>query len=260
MPTISRAPRVALLAICLTSVTAIARADEPPSNPRAVTGSFEATRLHDALTLAARSARDGRTAGVATGLVAGAALVPAGILLARRSDAVSQSIGVGMTAGGTASLLFASLSLPTSSMERIAASFDARLASGASEDEIVHATEADWAAAADSGHDRRVVRGWISVGLGAALTGTGLYMLLADPGVLGQSRDSQYGVGSFLVGPGVPILGVGLRSLLQESTEEASWKAYRATKGAAPSPIIPVPALSFAPVRGGGVAVTSFSF
>jgi hypothetical protein len=144
-------------------------------------------------------------------------------------------------------------------MERFALSFETRRAAGVSNEELVRCIESDWARLAEASDRRRILGGWISVGLGTALTGAGLTMLLADPGVFGQSRNGQYTTGSFLVGPGVPILGVGIRALIIETPEESSWKAYRATKGEGARPGLSVPAVSFAPVRGGGVAALTFT-
>jgi hypothetical protein len=251
--------RLAIGLTCLltfATTTAYAQ-DAAPAAPRAseATG---AQRLGDSLALAADAARSARTTTIVTGVVSGVLLVPTGVVLARRDDDVSRSIGVGMTIGGSASLLFSTLSLRTSTTEGLSASFDELRASGVSNEELVRTMESRWADAAEASRRKRVVGGWISVGLGTALTGAGLSLLLADPGVFGQSRNGQYTTASFLVGPGVPILGVGLRALTQETTEETSWKAYRATTS--PRPPLPLPALSFAPVRGGGVAAASFTF
>jgi hypothetical protein len=250
------------LAVCLTSLltfaTTTAHADDAaPVVPRAANAT-DAQRLQDSLAIAADSARNARTTTLLTGLVSGVILVPAGVVLARRPDDVSKSVGVGMTIGGSASLLVSMLSLRSSTMEGLSASFEELRASGVSNEELVRTVESRWADAAETSHRKRIVGGWISVGLGTVLTGAGLYMLFADPGVFGQSRNDQYTTASFLVGPGVPLLGVGLRALTQETTEETSWKAYRATT--APRPTLPMPALSLAPVRGGGVAAASFTF
>lgn len=255
-----RTSRLALpFALVASLVTATAHADEARPAAGASPDAAEVTRLHDELTLAARRARDARTAVAVTGIATGAALVPAGVVLARRSDDVSQSIGVGMTVGGGASLLFSLMSLRSSEMERFALSFETRRAPGVSNEELVRGVESDWASLAEASHRRRILGGWISVGLGTALTGAGLCMLLADPGVFGQSRNGQYTAGSLLVGPGVPILGIGIRALITETPEESSWTAYRAMKDEGARPALSVPALSFAPVRGGGVAAMTFT-
>jgi hypothetical protein len=245
------------LALVTVLAPAAARADDarPVDPPDAVA----AANLHEALSIAARSARDARTTVVVTGLAAGAALVPAGIVLAERSDAVAHSIGVGMSVGGGVPLLFSLLSLRSSNMEHLASSFDTLRTSGVSDAALVGRLESDWASMAQASHDRRILVGAIMVGLGSALTGAGLYMLLADPGVFGLSRTDQYSAGSFLTGPGVPIFGVGIRALLQESVEETSWESYCATKSAH-APNLALQSLAFAPERGGGVATATFTF
>ena len=69
--------------------------------------------------------------------------------------------------------------------------------------------------------------------LGTASTAAGLFFL-SNP-VAGLSLDQQYTLGSSLVGPGVPFIGVGIRALFQESVEETSWESYRAVSGRAMS-------------------------
>jgi hypothetical protein len=261
MNPILRPSRVAVpLALVAVLATADARADDAPPVDPPDADTVAAANLHEALSIAAGNARDARTTVVVTGLVAGAALVPAGVVLAKRSDDVSRSIGVGMSVGGGVPLLFSLLSLRSSEMEHLASSFDTLRASGTSDAALVGQLESDWARMAEARHDRRNLGGAIMVGLGLALTGAGLYMLLRDPGVLGLSRNDQYTAGSFLTGPGVPILSVGIRALLQESIEETSWESYRATKSAHARPDVALPALSFAPQRGGGVATATLSF
>lgn len=187
--------------------------------------------MGDFLSISASSARDARVTFIATGLASGVALVPTGIVLTTHPDEVGQSIGVGMTATGSAALLFALLSLRSSKMEQLSTAFEARRASGISDEELVRATETEWSAAAEKSHDRRVTVGVYSLALGIAASGAGAFMLLADAGVFGQSRNTQYTVGSILIGSGVPITGLGLQALLRETPEETSWRSYRALIG-----------------------------
>jgi hypothetical protein len=187
-----------------------------------------ARRMGDLLSITASSARDARVTSIATGLASGVALMPTGIVLTTHRDEVGQSIGVGMTATGSAALLFALLSLRSSKMEQLSTAFEARRASGMSDEELVRATETEWSTAAEKSHDRRRTFGVVSLALGIAASGAGAFMLLADAGVFGQSRNTQYTVGSILVGSAVPIAGLGLRALLQESPEETAWRSYRA--------------------------------
>jgi hypothetical protein len=97
--------------------------------------------------------------------------------------------------------------------------------------------------------------------LGTASAGTGLFFLLSDP-VLGMDRNQQYILGSSLVGPGVPVAMLGIRTLLQESVEETSWEAYREMKQVTErsAKASAGPALSVAPLRSGGMATLRYTF
>jgi hypothetical protein len=72
----------------------------------------------------AQQARAARRSIVFTGVVGGAAMVPVGLALWQRSDAVSQSVGAGLTIGGSAPLLFSALSLFPSTIDRLDASYE----------------------------------------------------------------------------------------------------------------------------------------
>lgn len=245
------------LALLLTSVAGIARADDVVG--QAPSDDHDAESLGMELAVYGASAKHERIVAGATGAMTGALLLPTGIALSTRSDDVSQSIGVGMIVGGSASLLVSLASLRSSTMEGLATSFEEARASGAASAELVRATELAWADAAEKSHRKRIGGGIVALALGAACTGAGLYLMLSEPGVFGQSRNGQYTTGSFLIGPGVPILGNGIRALVQETPEETSWKAHRASKGGARSSG-PVPEVSLAPVRGGGFATVSLAF
>ena len=120
-------------------------------------------------------------------------------------------------------------------------------------------TEADWERTARGAHTRRIVVGIIDLALGTASTAVGLYFLLSDP-VAKMDRQDQTTLGSSLVGPGIPLVTFGIRSLLQESIEETSWNAYRATKAPPKAAILALPALAVAPLRGGAAAFASYAF
>jgi len=191
-------------------------------------GSEQVLRLGAFLHASALEALSARRSIIVTGLVTGAALVPVGIVLWERSDAVSRSIGSGMTIGGAAPLVFSTLSLFPSSIERLDDTFERRRASGMTSNDLIERTLTDWRDAVDAGRKRRILTGIIEVGLGGAATGVGLGLLLVHP-LKGYDRNQQYMLGSLLLGPGVPILTLGIRSLLQQSIVECAWDKYRTT-------------------------------
>ncbi len=238
-----------------------ARADEPRAPSAAQTPESPELALMDAeLDLYAARAKSGRVATIITTAVSAAALVPAGWVLAKRADdPLAHNIGIGMAIGGAAPLLFTLPFLAPSANERLQSEFQARRASGMPEADVVRLTEADWESAADAAHGRRIVIGIVDLTLGTLSTAAGMYFLLADP-VGSMSRNDQYTLGSSLVGPGVPIMAFGLRSLLQESDTETSWKAYHATKVVTAPKASAMPAVGAAPLRGGAAAFATFTF
>jgi hypothetical protein len=179
-------------------------------------------------------------------------------VLAKREDEVSQSIGVGLIAGGAAPLLFSTLLLRPSGIETVSADYDALSSSGANAAYIRRVIEEEWRHAAESGRRKRIIAGGVETVLGGALTAAGTYLLLAKP-AWGMSRNGQYEVASFLVGPGIPIFSLGIRSLSVDSLEETSWKAYTAMFVTARPDVQPV-AFGIAPTRGGFQAAMSTAF
>ncbi len=175
------------------------------------------------------------------------------------TDAVSQSLGGSMLLGGVFPLVLSGLSLFPSKMEQLRDTFVSRRAGGMGDAELVRLTEADWREAARVGHDRRIVLGGVEVALGAACVAVGAALILAPPGFANMDRDKQYTVGSALVGPGLPVLALGLRSLLLPAPEEIGWGVHRAARGLARAPV-PLPSLGLGAVRGGGEAVVGVSF
>jgi hypothetical protein len=142
-----------------------------------------------------------------------------------------------MTIGGAAPLVFSTLSLFPSSMERLDDTFERRRASGMASNDLVETTVADWRDAADAGRKRRILTGIVEVGLGGTATGSGLGLLLARP-LKGFGRNQQYMLGSILIGSGLPILTLGIRSLLQQSIVECAWDKYR-TAGSVAKTVAP---------------------
>ncbi len=260
----------ASLVTCLVLAPTSARADEPAA-PVPILGASPALRpplvgvapgsedpraskLRIFLGESAREARASRRAILLTGIVAGAAMVPVGVTLWQRSDAVSQSIGAGLTIGGASPAAFSLLSLSQSSIERLADDYEARRESGESAVDVVGATEVEWAEIASASHDRRMVTGVAAGVLGCAATVVGIEVLLSNP-IGGWSRDTQNTIGSVLVGAGVPVFSLGIRALLQETPEERWWAIYRATgasgQSARPAPPAFIPSVSFVPMPGG---------
>jgi hypothetical protein len=238
--------------------------DEPPIRPPAsapAATDADVARVEGLVHAAAAEAHKARHAGMLAGLVAGAALVPTGIVLNHRSDDVAQSIGVGLIVGGAAPAAFSLLLLLPSPAEQFADSYDRRRASGMSGRDLVRATEADWQRLAENSRDRRVRMGHVEMWLGAAATGAGIYLLVSKP-FSGMSRNEQYTIGSLLVGPGIPFVTLGIRSLVQESPEERAWATYHAIGGrdaATDRSASFVPSVALSPLRGGLYASLSLS-
>jgi hypothetical protein len=105
------------LGVTLTFFTAAARADDAPAPS---TRDPIDARLEAGIEEAAEQGQASRTANAIAGAAGAAVLLPAGIALTLRSDAVSQSIGTGLAVNGGVSLLLLALSLPTSRAELLA--------------------------------------------------------------------------------------------------------------------------------------------
>jgi hypothetical protein len=261
---LARLSSFALGAGLMTLFPRVADAADPIAAPPSVQTDSPERRLaimNSEIELFASRARAQRRTTVLAGLVGAAALVPAGYVLSQRSDPVSQSIGTGMEVGGAAPLAFSALSLSRSGMERLRDRFEESLGSTTARAELAETMEAEWRHTAEAAHDRRVLFGVVGLVLGAASAGAGLFFLLSDP-TAGLSRDQQYTLGSSLVGPGVPFMGVGIRALLQESIEETSWDAYRALKSGTESAKEHSAgvAINMTALRGGAFATLNYSF
>jgi hypothetical protein len=223
-------------------------------------GDPEVERAASLLEQSAISARDTRLAIAVTQIVGGVTFLPTGIVLAARKDPVSQSIGIGMAVGGGVPLLFSALSLLPSKMEGLRDHFEQRRASNLTSAELLRITEHEWRETADASYQRRLITGYVTLGLGSASTAFGLGLLLAKPGFAGLDRNGQYTVGSILVGPGMPLITAGVFSLFQRTPEESSWQTYRTSgqrDGAARK--WPAPSLALASLPGGALVVTSFA-
>jgi hypothetical protein len=242
------------LGVMLTFFTAAARADDGPA---LATREPIDVQLEAGIEEAAEQGHASRTANAIAGAAGAAVLLPAGIALTQRSDAVSRSVGTGLAVNGGVSLLLLALSLRTSPAELLGRRFAVRRASSLPHDTLVRETEADWSAAADASARRRQTAGVIEVVLGTALTGAGTAMLLAPSGMFGMSRNTQNTVGSLVLGPGLPLVSVGVHSILLKTPEEAAWDRYRAR---AASSSLSVTSIGLAPTQGGASAFATLSF
>jgi len=193
-------------------------------------GADSVERLSASLRASAAEARSARLSILVTGATSGAVLVPAGVALWARADPVSHSIGVGMTIGGAAPLTFSALSLRRSALERLSERFEERRAAGGDARELMLSTLQAWSDAERAAHDQRIVSGFVELGIGAAAAAGGLGFLLARP-LAGIGQGERQTIGSILVGAGVPVLAIGIRSLVQPSIAETSWARYRAATG-----------------------------
>jgi hypothetical protein len=216
-------------------------------------------RLSAELHAGAERARENRTASGVVNLVAGAVLLPTGIALrVRADDDVAHSIGIGLTSSGASALLLAGLSLHQSKMESLDDAFRARRDSGMAASEVIAETEADLRAAAAASADRRAALGVVEVVAGSVLTAAGLSMYLAPKGALGMDRNTQYSVGSLLVGPGIPLTSLGVHTLLVKSPEETAWQAHH--DGTVPQPAVKVQSVGVTPTQGGAALIATVSF
>jgi len=179
-------------------------------------GHADTTRLAAAIHGGAEEAEARRHATLAAGAVAGAGFVPIGVMLEERTDPIAHATGIGLIFAGGIPLVFSTLSLPTSSMERFAERFDERRTAGMADDELARRTLDEWRdlAAASRSQRIRLGTGEAVLGLVAAAIGIGLLR-----------HDDHVTSGSVLVGAGVPFIQLGLRGLLQRTPEE-TWLSH----------------------------------
>jgi hypothetical protein len=196
-----------LVALSPTSV----RAQESAVTPREQATAIDAERLETFVRAASQEARTVRRATLVTTAVAGGVLVPAGIVIGRRPDELSQSIGIGMAFGGAIPLAFGALSLSPSPMEKFEARLDARRKSGMLSPDLARITTNEW---------RDLARVATAIGIG----------FLRERPIGSLSQSAQYSIGSILVGAGVPILQLGIRTRYQASPQETWWDAFMKEK------------------------------
>ena len=225
----------------------------------------DVTRLNTALEAFASEGRDMRSAMGLTALGSAAVLLPAGLVLVGRSDAVAQSLGLSMSISGSVALLSVPFTLIPSTMEQLRDDFRAALAAGnVTAAATIANTEAAWALAARKSAKRRHLSGAVASLVGAASVALGFVLLLAPTGIAGMDQTTQYAWGASLVGAGVPLSTSGARALLVENPEESSWRVYQGMKSDMSPPRIERSTtalyLTIAPTVGGGIAVGSLAF
>jgi hypothetical protein len=246
---------------CLLIAVACGVASATSGEARADDADADTTRAGAELHAMAGQAADARAAMGIVGLASGAALFPAGLVLitTRADDPVGKSLGVGMSATGGAALFLGLLSLRESGIEEERDTFDERRASGMTSAELMRLSLIEWQTAAEASRARRRISGAIETIFGVVSTAAGLTLLLANPGILGMDRNRQYNVGSLLVGPGVPFLSLGIRTLMIRSPQETLWETYSGAASApAPARGAAAASVSIAPfgvANGGGVMV-----
>jgi hypothetical protein len=230
----------------------------PKGNPQSV--AVDLQRLGTELNLYAAEANRTRLASALTGLGAGAALVPSGLVLLGRTDGISRALVIGMIIGGSAQLASVPLLLIPTRMDEIRDDFLSRPANLESKITI-REIENEWRLAAETSRRRRGYVGTTLLIFGTVGLASSLTLLLAPEGILGMSRETQYSVGGALIGISVPITTVGVRFLLEWSLEETSWEAYRTMKADAGSlGDLHAPTLGAIPVSGGALAFTMIPF
>jgi hypothetical protein len=243
------------------STTLASATDEPPKSPQGKpqTVAVDSKRLGKELTLFAEGANRARLATAVAGLGIGGALVPSGIVLLSRTDGVARSLVIGMIIGGSAQLASAPLMLIPTRMDELRDTFRSRY-EGFDSKGTVREFENEWRSAAESSRRNRLYLGTTLLSFGATSLAVGLTALLAPP-VLGMSRKTQYTVGGVMMGVGVSTTTVSLRFLLEWSSEETSWEAYRTMKSdAVELGQLRPPTIGVVPIRGGALAVTTMPF
>jgi len=257
-----------LLALLMLASPMRASANEPKPVPKLVPKAVvqpvgvDMDRLGRELDLFAAEARRTRVATTITGIGIGSALIPTGIILLQRTDGVSQAVVIGMIVGGSAQLLSVLAGFIPTRMDDIHKKLEKLVAAKASMLDTVETIETGWRDAAAAGRSRRIHVGATLLSVGLMSLGTGLTFLIASEGIFGMSRKTQYTFGGILMGTGIPVTTLGARFLLEWSTEETAWEAYRTMKadGAAVQGRPSAPSVGVVPTPGGALAFTTLAF
>jgi hypothetical protein len=251
-----------LAALLIAALAPSAKASPEPPDTTTTSAATDLARMDAELALFAdRSRRERLTLGLTT-LGLAAVLVPAGVVVASRSDGESELVAGALILGGATPLIpIALLSSYPSKIENVQTDFLAREAAGRPSSEVVEETEKDWRRAAEQGHSARLYVGVAGLALGVAALTTGLIFDLARPGFGGLRETTQYSLGSAFLGAGVPISEIGIRSLFVMSQEELSWDAYERMKlGVGETSTALRPSVSLAPTPGGAYATLALTF
>ena len=249
---------LAAVAILATSIGASAAEPRPVAQPVEV----DLDRLGTQLDLFAAEARRTRVATAVTGLSIGSAVVPAGIILLRRTDGVSQALVIGMIVGGSAQLLSVPLSLIPTRMDEVRKKLRERIAQNRLTRDTVHTVEVEWRDAAVATRTRRFRVGGTLLSFGLVSLATGLTLLIASEGIFGMSRKAQYTWGGIAMGTGMSTTTIGTRFLLEWSPEETAWETYRTMKAdrVAIDGRLRWPSIAVAPMSGGALASATLIF
>ncbi|MFT3925082.1 MAG: hypothetical protein QM778_21280 [Myxococcales bacterium] len=240
-----RALGTALLASALLSLFAPpAHAESPP----APAGQAEVAQLERELDLHAREGRRERISQGIMGLVLGATLLPAGIVLGKRNDELVHLVSIGTTVTGATQLLKLPGLIFPSDMERMRGDYLKLKQSGLSGSELVRATEKIWQKEARQEHLGRAVIGYFHLGVGMAAIPLGLFFMLRHE-VGDMSHTKQLNVGSTLLGIGIPVMGVAAELLFNKGPVERSWQSHEVTRRERLTRI----ELNVAPVAHGGM-------
>ena len=233
-------------------------AKELKGEPQSV--AVDLNRLGAELDLYAAEANRARLATALTGLGVGSALVPSGIVLLGRTDGVPRALVIGMIVGGSAQLVSVPLVFIPTRMDEIRDEFMSRQTKLDSK-ATIRETENEWRLAAATSRRRRAYVGTSLLIFGAASMASGLTLLLAQEGIFGMSRKTQYTAGGVMMGVGVPVITIGVRFLLEWSLEETSWEAYRTMKSdAGPLRRLGPVSIGVAPMPGGALVLNRMTF
>lgn len=240
--------RFAFIALTLAAlgVSRTAAADEDPRLTYMTTVIAETTR---------ESSRF-RTWHATAGLARGAVSIPVGSYVLSRELVTSGFVLVANGAVTTTSALL-DLIVFKAPAEELQAHFLARVNAGESNDQIIDATEREWAAKANAVRRARLRAGGLSLGVGALLMTLG--SLTAGGIVSIPSSDTSFGdratVSSLLIGFGGANLSSGVRSIFISDPIEGGWKSYANARS-----LLGRTSFNFVALRGGAFGGLSAAF
>ncbi|HVZ33405.1 MAG TPA: hypothetical protein VG963_13325 [Polyangiaceae bacterium] len=222
----------------------------PPPPALASAGEAALAQLDRELDYYADQTRHERmTRGIVGGTL-GALMLPSGIVLQQRHDALLRLTGIGLIAGGAAQLLTVPGLFIPSGMERMQRRFQVRKASGLAPDVIVRETESEWQRGAEGEHRGRAFVGFIYLGTSAGLLSTGLAFLFKDS-IGGLSHNRRINIGSTFLGMGIPFLAIGAELVWIPGAKQRAWEAHLRTRDLA-GPVARV-RLGLVPAARGGL-------